>query len=190
MDTTAKPETTPEAPRFHLPEVENVSQAQRLAKELFGPLTRVVVIGPGDVVVGVERNGVATTLGTGPGLQEALEDAFLAVVELQKKGKTPADVMPRRPATNLVDKKRRDLVIKLPKTDTEVIDTLHFNEVLEVTDAIQIRDQKSVDYYVAKATVRLEKRKKEIAEAKAKLGIPAPGIVETPADITLPLVAE
>ncbi len=168
MDTTTELKT--EKPKALLPPVNNKTQAVRMAKHLFGPLARVRSINQGlanaCVQVYVERGGASyAELGRGPDLQEALENAFQTVIDAQKSGKLlSSDIIPVAMKVNLVEEKRRNLVIKLPEVeDVDVINALYDNEVLDITDLIQVRDMEAIEPYIKKATIRNENRKAELA---------------------------
>jgi hypothetical protein len=86
------PEVAPPEPKLH---IYNVSQAQALAKKVFGPLTRVRVKGE-DVEISVEKNGKVVHVlvaGLFEKLGEALEEAYKGCLEYQKtNGKLPPGV--------------------------------------------------------------------------------------------------
>ncbi len=91
------------------------------------------------VTIYVENGSRVTLLGMGADMKEALEDALQKVVGAQQAGKSlSADIMPVVPAVNLVEEKRHNLAIKLPDEETDTIEALHPNEVLEVSDLVQI----------------------------------------------------
>ncbi len=163
----AAPRTEAES-KPRLPTVKNKTQAQRLARYLFGPLTTIRTFGSGVVVkvqIARDRSLGNITLGSGLDFQTAIEAALQFVTETYKDGKTIEGVIPAQAKTNIVYEKRRDLVVKLPDVqDTDIIDALHPNEVLDVTDLVQMRDFEAVGPYIAAATVRNEFRKAEIAK--------------------------
>ncbi len=184
---------TIEVPKNILPKLDNKSQALRLAKTLFGPLVRIdSKVDP--VRVYVQKGSQIDELGRGTDLQFALEDAFKNMNELANSGKAmPSNIIPTRPNRNIVEEKRRDLVVKLhDRVESEVVMALHDNEVLDVTDLVQLRDLVAVGPYLAGAKVRWEAHKAQMArlqkaiEFKPNTKVPDDNLFNVPTeDVTV-----
>jgi len=177
--------------KIHLPKVETHSQAQKLARFLFGPLTRLrttLVDDKQQVVVSVERNGQKDVLGTGSTVDEALTSALSLMIAANKNGDPISGlVMPARNSTDTVEEKRNRLVVKVAGYNPEDFNGLYPHEVLEVTSLLQLRDTDMIKRIMDKAVIRAKAKK--ALEAKAKKDIEAK-IAELTAkdlqDITIP----
>ncbi len=142
------------------------SQYGKVVKTLFGPLARIKYY-EGRVEVYTEKEATKTFLGSGVDAKTAIDDAAKMVDDAQKHGKVLADLVPGRLPRNVVADKRRDLMVKLPETDGDVIKQLHDNEVLDICSLIELRDFEAISPYIAKATIRNEKYKAFVAATKA-----------------------
>ncbi len=159
--------------KIHLPKVKNSSQATKLARFLFGPLTRVRTTMLDDkeqVTVSVERNGHKDVLGSGSTVDEALTSALTVMIAANKNGASiPDTVMPARNAVNTVDEKRHRLVIKVAGYKPEDFNHLHPHEVLEITELLQMKGNDTIKLIMDKAVIRGEVKKKEMEVARVKL---------------------